>query len=320
VHRTSRIYVAGGQTLIGAALIDHLHTVGQKCLVGLPPDEPELTFSGPVEDFFAETHPEFIFVAAGESGGIQANIARPADLMLHNLLVTVNVLQAAHVHGVSRLLYLGSSCSYPRGAAQPLRAGCLMTGSLEPTSEAYAMAKLAGIRLCQAYQRQYGARFITAIPANAFGPHDDFGPEGGHVIPALLRRFHEAKEQNDRQVIVWGTGTPRREFVYGPDLADACCFVLEHYDGALPINLGSGSVLSIAELAEAVAEVVGYRGRIEFDSSKPDGAPVKALDSGPLHALGWRPRTSFRRALEETYDWYRRSAVKEDPRDVPAAV
>jgi GDP-L-fucose synthase len=320
MNRTSRIYVAGGETPLGAALLERLRALGYEHLVGTPPDEPDLTAAGQVEDFFAEARPEYVFVAAGDSGGIRANRTRPADLMLHNLLVTAHVVQAAHVHGVAKLLYLASSCSYPRAAPQPLRVDALLTGPLEPTSEAYALAKLAGLRLCRAFREQYGARFITAVPANAFGPHDDFRPDQGHIIPSLIRKFHEAKYRGDRQVAVWGTGTPRREFIYSRDLADACLFLMNRYDEPAPINLGCGPVLSIAEAAEAVAEVVGYRGRLRFDASQPDGAPLKALDSSPLGALGWRPRADFRTALTETYHWFRRHVVKEDVPDVPAPV
>ncbi len=306
--------------MIGAALLEQLRAAGHERLVGAPPDEPDLTNAAQVEDFFAETRPEYIFLAAGRSGGIRANMNRPAELMHDNLLVTAHVLHAAHAQGVAKLLYLASSCSYPREAAQPLQVDALMTGTLEPTSEAYATAKLAGIKLCQAYQRQYGARFIAGIPANAFGPHDDFGPESGHVIPALFRKLHDAKVRNAGQVALWGSGRPRREFVYVRDLADACRFVLTRYEGSDPINLGGGSDLSIADVAQAVARVVGYQGRIVFDNSKPDGVPRKLLDSGPLHELGWRPRTSFTQALEDTYEWYLRHTAKEDFVDVPAAV
>jgi GDP-L-fucose synthase len=320
LDRTSRIYVAGGETLLGSALIDRLQGDGYCNLVGVPPDEPDLTAAGPVEDFFAEARPEFVFIAAGQSGGIEANRRRPADLMLHNLLAATHVIDASHRYGVTKLLYLASSCSYPKGAGQPLDVASLLTGPLEPTSEAYALAKLAGLKLCQAYRRQYGDPFITAIPANSFGPGDDFSLENGHVIPALLRRFHETHIRGDRQVTVWGTGTPRREFVYAPDLADACRFVMQQYDSPEPINLGGGSVLSIAETAHAVAQVVGYRGRIEFDPRRSDGMPFKGLDSSRLRALGWEPRVPFRQALTETYDWFLRNAITEDAAHGPALV
>ncbi len=319
MKRTSRIYVAGGDTLIGTALRERLRDSGYEYLVGTPPDEPDLTDAGQVEDFFAETRPEYVFLAAGQSGGIHANRTRPAGLMRHNLLVTTHVVHAAHEYGVYKLLYLASSCSYPRDAPQPLRVGALMTGLLEPTSEAYALAKLAGLRLCRAYREQYGDGFITGIPANAFGPHDDFSPHGGHVIPSLIRKLHEAKVRGEREVAVWGTGTARREFIYARDLADACLLVMARYDAAAPINLGGGADLSIAEVARAVAEVVGYRGRLWFDTGKPDGAPLKALDSSPLRALGFRPRTRFRTALEETYDWFQRHAA-DDAGTLPAAL
>jgi GDP-L-fucose synthase len=320
VNRTARIYVAGGDTLIGAALLDHLRAAGHDQLVGAPPDEPDLTAAGQVEDFFAEARPEYVFLAAGRSGGIQANLAMPAALMLHNLLVTSHVVHAAHVYGVRKLLFLASSCSYPRHAPQPLRAESLMTGALEPTSEAYATARLAGIALCQAYRRQYGSSFVTAIPANPFGPHDDFSPENAHVLPALLRKVYNAKVRGEPEVVVWGTGTPRREFLYAKDLAEACLCVMTRYDGPDPINLGGGAVLSIAEAARAVAEVVGYRGQLCFDPARPDGAPLKALDATPLFGLGWRPRTPFRAALEETYAWFLQHVVKEKRRHVLAPV
>jgi GDP-L-fucose synthase len=320
MNPTSRIYVAGGETLIGAALLERLRAAGCRRLVGVPPDEPDLTDARQVEDFFDDARPEYVFLAAGKSGGIALNRARPADLMLDNLLVTAHVVDAAHRHGVAKLLYLASSCSYPKHAPQPLRVESLLAGELEPTNAAYATAKLAGWQLCAAFRHQYGDRFVTAIPANAFGPHDDFSPDGGHVIPALLRRAHEAKERGEPEFVVWGTGMPRREFIYAPDLADACLFVMRHYEGPAPLNLGGGEDRSIADVARAVADVVGYRGRVRFDASKPDGMPVKRLDSGPLRTLGWPPATDFRGALAETYTWFLRHVVKEDPADVGAAV
>jgi GDP-L-fucose synthase len=233
--------------------------------------------------------------------------------MLDNLLCTANVVHASHMHGVRKLLYLGSSCSYPRDAPQPLRVQSLMTGPLEPTSAAYATAKLAGWQLCAAYRQQHGAPFVTAIPANAFGPHDDFSPAGGHVIPALLRRGHEARLADAPTLAIWGTGLPRREFICAADLADACLFVMRHYDGAEPINLGSGLALSIADVARAVAVTVGYRGGLCFDPSQPDGMPLKMLDSSPLQALGWQPKTDFMTALAETYEWFLEHAADNVP-------
>jgi GDP-L-fucose synthase len=320
VNRDARIYVAGGDTLVGAALLERLHAAGYRNLVGTPPDEPDLIAAGPVEDFFGEARPDYVFLVAGKSGGIRLNQMRPAELMLDNLLVAAHVIHQAHRHSVKKLLYLASSCSYPKHAPQPLRVEDLMSGPLEPTNAAYATAKLAGWQLCHAYRQQYAGRFITAFPANAFGPHDDFSPDGGHVIPALLRKAHEAKKRGDPELTVWGTGTPRREFLYSRDLADACLFVMRHYDEAEPINLGGGEDLSIAETARAVADVVGYRGRLRFDARKPDGMPVKRLESGKLQTLGWRPATDFRTALAETYQWFLQQVVKEDPEHARAVV
>jgi GDP-L-fucose synthase len=315
LNQNSRIYIAGGNTLLGTALREQLQTAGYGNLVGLPPEEPDLTCPEQVEQLFARHRPEYVFFAAGKSGGIRANQAYPAELMRDNLLSAVHVLHAAHRHRVTRLLYLASSCSYPRLAPQPMRVESLMTGPLEPTNEGYALAKLAGLKLCQAYRCQYGASFVSAIPANAFGPHDDFSPEDSHVIPGLIRKFHEAHVRRQPEVVIWGTGQARREFIYARDVADACVFVMEHYDAAEPINLGGGSNLSIAETAEAIAEVVGYRGRLRFDTSKPDGMPLKGLDSEPLARLGWRPATAFRTALIETYDWFLRNVIAEEETD-----
>jgi GDP-L-fucose synthase len=304
VRLTSRIYIAGGETLIGVALRERLHAAGYQNLVGIPPDEPDLTIAAQVGDFFGECRPEHVFLAAGRSGGIELNRTRPAELMLHNLLVAAHVLDAARRHKVAKLLYLASSCSYPKTASQPLRPEALFTGTLEPTNAAYATAKLAGWQLCAAFRQQYGARFITGIPTNSFGPHDDFGPDGGHVIPALIRRMHEAKMEDAAEVVIWGTGTPRREFLAARDLADACLFVMQRYDGPEPINLAGGADLSIAELARVIAQVVGYRGRLRFDTSKLDGMPRKVLDSSKLRELGWHPVADFREALAETYAWF----------------
>jgi GDP-L-fucose synthase len=311
MKRTSRIFVAGAGTLTGAALVDHLNERGYENLVGLDSSGPDLTVSPWVEDFFGEARPEYVFLTAGLSGGIALNQAQPADLMIDNLLSTVNVLRAAHVNGVRKLLYLGSSCSYPVNAAQPMRTESLMTGSLEPTSAAYATAKLAGWQLCAAYRRQHRAPFITAIPANPFGPHDDFGPESGHVIPALIRRAHEACLGKAATLTIWGTGSPRREFIYSRDLADACVFVMNHYDGDAPINLGTGQAHSIAQAARAVMDVVGFTGNLNFDTRRPDGAPTKVLDSRLLLDLGWRPSTEFITALTETYNWFLESTSVE---------
>jgi GDP-L-fucose synthase len=301
LRKDASTYVAGGQTLVGAALLRRLSTRDYEPIVAV---EPDLTRADEVQDFFAQFRPQFVFVAAGKSGGIAANQKYPADLIRDNLLVATSILDAAHQHKVEKLLYLASSCSYPRHCPQPMRVEHLMTGPLEPTNAAYATAKLAGIQLCQAYRQQYGDPFLVGIPANPFGPGDDFDATSGHVIGALMLRMHEAKEEDRPSVTIWGSGAPRRDFIYADDLADACLFVMDHYDGPEPINLGAGSDVSIRELAEMIREVVGYGGTLEFDRSRPDGMPVKVLDGTALARLGWRPATPLREALTATYDAY----------------
>lgn len=304
MERHCKIYVAGGQTLIGAAVLRELERQGYANIVGRPGEEPELTDAAGVDAFFAKVSPDYVFLVAGKSGGIGANQKYPAELMLDNLLVECHVVHSAFRHGVRKLLYLASSCSYPKHCPQPMRVESLLTGTLEPTNEAYAIAKIAGIKLCQAYRQQYGAVFIAGIPANAFGPGDDFSPEDSHVIAALIRKMHEAKTVGAPYVEIWGSGAPRREFIFADDLADACLFVMCSYDEADPINIGSGTDLSIGELAALVKEVVGYSGELRYDSSRPDGMPLKILDSSKLAAMGWRPPTPFRIALSATYDWF----------------
>ena len=304
MEKHAKIYVAGGQMLIGAAILRELERQGYMNIVARPGEEPELTNAVQVDAFFARTAPSYVFLAAGKSGGIRANQKYPAELMLDNLLVECHVIHSAYHYGVKKLLYLASSCSYPKHCPQPMRVESLLTGPLEPTNEAYAVAKIAGIKLCQAYRQQYGVNFIVGIPANAFGPGDDFSPEDSHVIPALIRKVHEAKELGLESVSIWGTGAPRREFIFADDLADACIFVMREYNNSKPINIGDESDMSIRELAELIKEVVDYSGELRFDTSKPDGMPLKILDSSQLRELGWRPKTSFRSALSATYDWF----------------
>ncbi len=304
MDQRTRIYVAGTGTLIGAVLGRELRRQGYANLLGADGDEPELTDAQAVDAFFARYAPEVVFVAGGKSAGIRGNQQFPADLMVNNLLVECHVLHSAFRHGVRHLLYLASSCCYPRDCPQPMRVESLLTGHLEPTNEAYALAKLAGIGLCRAYAWQHGVRFISAIPGDVFGPVHAFSPEDSHVVPALLRRMHEAKLVNAPAVAVWGTGTPRRDFVYADDLADACIVVMQQYEGLGPINLSGGCDLSIGEVARLIKDVVGYRGTLEFDTSKPDGMPLKILETSELRALGWRPRTPLSDALEEMYEWF----------------
>ena len=299
--REHTMYVAGAETLIGSALLRQLDRRGYSGVVGRPGDAPDLTDADQVEAFFSRTSPEYVFLAAGKSGGIRANQRHPAELMRHNLLVACHVIGSAARHGAKKLLYLASSCCYPKHCPQPMAEASLMTGPLEPTSEAYAVAKLAGLSLCQAYRRQYGTPFISGIPADIFGPGDDFDPDDAHVVAALIRRMHEAKVQGTPSVAVWGSGTPRREFLFADDLADACLFVMERYEGEEPINLGGGAQLSIREVAALIQDVVGYRGDVRYDTSQPDGMPVKWLDASRLTSMGWKAATPVRDALAATY-------------------
>jgi len=320
MDRTSRIYVAGSDSLVRMALVERLRADGYDNMVGQSPHDPDPSDGEQVEDFFSGARPEYVFAVAGATGGISANQRRPAELMADNLLAAVNILTAAQRHGTRKLLYLASSCAYPRLAPQPMAEDALLTGPLEPTSESYALAKLAGLKLCQALRKQYGVSFVTAIPANPFGPNDDFDPEGGHVVPALIRKLHRAAQTGAPSVTVWGSGRPRRDFIFSRDLADACLFIMRRYDAPMPLNIGSGSDLSIAQVAHAVAEVVGYRGRIQFDPRRPDGAPVKCLDSYRLQRLGWRPASDFHTALADTYAWYVRNMASRDAANERVAV
>ena len=297
------IYVAGGNTLIGAALVRLLKQQGYNNLVGMK-EEPDLTNPDEVEAFFSRTTPGYVFLAAGKSGGIGANQRFPADLMRDNLLVASHVLHGAYRHGVKKLLYLASSCTYPKHCPQPMRVESLMSGPLEPTSESYAVAKLAGLQLCRAYRQQYGVEFVAGIVADAFGPGDDFSLEASHVVAALMRKMHEAKKSNAQRVEIWGTGTPRREFIFVDDLADACIFVMREHTGSEMINIGGGMDLSIRELADVIKAVVCYQGELYYDTSKPDGITAKLLDSDSLRRIGWQPKVPIKSALVTTYNWF----------------
>lgn len=304
IQRDARIYVAGGRTVAGAAILRELARQGYDNVVGKAGEEPDLTNASLVDWFFRLTNPEYVFLVAGKSGGIGGNLKRPAEFMLNNLLVECHVIQSAYRQGIKKLLYLASCCIYPKHALQPMRVDSLLSGPLEPTNEAYALAKIAGLKLIEAYRQQFKARFITAIPANIFGPEDDFDPDNAHVIAALLRRMHEAKELGAKFVEVWGTGAPLREFIYADDLADACIFVMREYDDASPINVGGGEGISIKDLATRIQNTVGYEGELRFEAGRPDGMPLKILDSRNLRGMGWRPKTPFDRALECTYRWF----------------
>jgi len=304
MQRGARIYVAGGRSMIGSAIVRRLEAEGLTPIA--VDEEPDYRNRDAVEAFLDKWRPEHVFVAAGETAGIGGNSARPADLMTDNLLAVANLIPAAAGHGVARLLYLASSCIYPKHAPHPLQTTSLWTGPVEPTSAAYATAKLAGVVLCDAFRRQHARPFVAAIGADAYGPGDDFSAENAHVVGALIRRFDEAARTGAPFVEVWGSGAPRREFIYVDDLADACVFVMKGYDGGATINLGTGVDNSIAELAQEIARVVGFRGEIRFDRSRPDGMPFKGLDSSVLRGLGWRPSWTLAAGLEETYRWYLR--------------
>jgi GDP-L-fucose synthase len=300
----ARTFIAGHRGLVGGAVLRHFQDAGFTSLVTRSSAELDLRDPAAVEAFFAAEKPATVVMAAAKVGGILANSTYPADFISDNLRMQVNVLDAAARHGATKLLFLGSSCIYPKFAEQPIREDSLLTGPLEETNDAYAIAKISGVLQVQALRRQYGVQYISAMPTNLYGPGDNFHPTNSHVLPGLIRRFHEAKESNAPSVTVWGTGTPRREFLHVDDLARACLFLLENYDAPEPINVGIGSDLSIRELAEMVADVVGYQGELQFDSTKPDGTPRKLLDVSKLHGLGWREEIPFRQGLEETYAWY----------------
>jgi GDP-L-fucose synthase len=304
VDKVDRIYVAGSETVVGKALLRQLAAGGYFNVIDTSSEEPDLTDRAKVDAYFGATRPDYVFLAAGKSGGIGANQKYPADLMVNNLLIQCQIIRSAQQHGARKLLYLASSCSYPRSCPQPMQVRSLMTGPLEATSEAYAMAKIAGIKLCQAYQQQHGADMISVIPGDVFGPGDDFGLEDSHVIAALIRKMHQAKIDGAQTVEVWGSGSPRREFIFVDDVADAAIFLMQSYSDPTPVNLGNGSEISIKNIAELIRKVVGYNGQLRFDPTKPDGMPLKALDSSELMAMGWRPKVSLQRGLEETYRWF----------------
>lgn len=299
-----RIYVAGHRGLVGSAIVRRLHAEGFQNLILRTRDDLDLRDARAVRAFFEGERPEYVFLAAAKVGGILANSRYPVDFLRDNLAIELNVIDAAFATGVRKLLFLGSSCIYPKHAAQPIREEYLLSGPLEPTNEPYAIAKIAGLKLCEAYRRQYGADFITAMPTNLYGPGDKFDLETSHVLPALIRRFHEAKLHGAPTVTLWGTGTPRREFLHVDDLADACVYLMRHYSGEEPVNVGTGEDITIRELAELVREIVGYGGEIRFDPTMPDGTPRKLLDVSKLASLGWRARIPLRRGIEDTYAWF----------------
>lgn len=302
--KDSRIFVAGHRGLVGGAIWRFLESEGFTNLIGASSQDLDLRDREATLEFFKKNQPEVVIDAAAKVGGILANNTYPADFLSDNLLIQVNIMDAANAVGVERLLFLGSSCIYPKFAEQPIREDSLLTGELEPTNDAYAIAKIAGIMQVQASRRQYGRHWISAMPTNLYGPGDNFHPDNSHVLPAMLRRFHEAKENNSPEVVIWGTGTPRREFLYVDDLAHACLYLLENYDSPETINVGVGEDISIRELAELVAKTVGYNGVIVQDTSKPDGTPRKLLDVSRLTSLGWKAEVSLEEGIASTYQWF----------------
>jgi GDP-L-fucose synthase len=302
--KSERIYVAGHRGLAGGAILRELERAGYSALLTRGSAELDLRDREATRAFFAEHRPQVVVAAAAKVGGIKANNDFPVEFLLWNLQIQNNLIESAAEFGADKLLFLGSSCIYPKQAPQPIREDALLTGPLEPTNDAYAIAKIAGIRLCQAYARQYGKTFLSAMPTNLYGPGDNFDLENSHVLPALLRKVHEAKARGDKEVVVWGTGTPRREFLHVDDLASACRFLLENYSDSALINVGYGEDVTIRELAEIICEVVGFGGMLRFDTSKPDGTPRKLMDNSRLRALGWRPSIPLRVGIEQTYRWF----------------
>ena len=302
-----RVFVAGHRGLVGSAIVRRLEADGFTDLLLRSRQELDLTDRSAVRDFFRSERPQYVFMAAAKVGGILANSTSPADFIAENLAIELNVITEAHSAGVEKLLFLGSSCIYPKHAPQPMAEDHLLTGPLEPTNDAYAIAKIAGIKLCQAFHAQYGARFISAMPTNLYGQGDNFDTETSHVLPALLRRFHDAREAGQSQVEVWGTGNPRREFMHADDAADACVFLMRHYEDPQIINVGVGKDISIRELADLIADVVGYEGEIVFEPSKPEGTPRKLLDVSRLNAVGWKASIGLREGIERTYHWMLRN-------------
>jgi GDP-L-fucose synthase len=307
MDKGAKIFVAGHRGLVGSAIVRRLQAAGFDRILTRTRPELDLTNQVRVEEFFASERPDYVFLAAAKVGGILANDAFPGEFIRENLLIQTHVIDAAWRHGTRKLQFLGSSCVYPKFARQPITEDQLLAAPLEPTNEAYAVAKIAGIRMCQAYRRQYDFRAICLMPTNLYGPGDNFDPQDSHVLPALLRKFHDAKENDEPTVTVWGSGQPRREFLHVDDLAGAAVFLMQRYDSPEIINVGTGKDLPIADLAELIREVVGYQGKIVLDPSRPDGTPRKLLDVSRLHQLGWQPGIALRDGIAQTYDWYRRS-------------
>lgn len=304
MEKDAKIYVAGHRGMVGSAILRRLVQLGFANLLVRTSEQLDLRNQLAVTQFFEAEKPDYVFLAAAKVGGILANNTFRAEFLHDNLLIQNNVIHQSYLNGVKKLLFLGSSCIYPKLAPQPLREEYLLTGPLEPTNEPYAIAKIAGIKMCEAYRDQYGCNFISVMPTNLYGYNDNYHPEYSHVLPALIRRFHEAKVNGDQEISIWGSGTPRREFLFADDLADACVFLMENYNDSEFINVGTGEDLSIADLAGLISETVGFRGRLKFDPAKPDGTPRKLMDVSKLHGLGWRHSTDLREGLAKSYQDY----------------
>jgi GDP-L-fucose synthase len=304
VEKNTKIYVAGHKGLVGSAIMRTLKKLGYTNLVYKTRGELDLRDQQAVREFFEAERPQYVFLAAAKVGGILTNVTYPADFIYDNLAIQTNVIHFSHIYGAKKLLFLGSSCIYPRLAPQPIKEEYLLTGLLEPTNEPYAVAKIAGLKMCQSYRSQYGTNFISAMPTNLYGPNDNFDLENAHVVPALIRKFHEAKVNGRPYVEIWGTGAPRREFLYVDDLADALIFLMDHYNEDTPINIGLGEDMTVRDLAFLIEDVVNYEGEIRFDSSKPDGTPQKLLEVTKIKALGWRSQIDLREGIIMTYEWF----------------
>jgi len=304
MDKSGKIYVAGHRGLVGSAIVRKLKEKGYNNIVVRDHKDLDLRDQYKTREFFELERPDYVFLAAAKVGGIYANATYPADFIYDNLAIEVNVIKAAYDFGVKKLLFLGSSCIYPKFAPQPIKEEYLLSGYLEPTNEAYAIAKIAGLKMCQYFNQQYGTNYISVMPTNLYGPNDNFDLESSHVLPALIRKFHEAKVNNKPYVEVWGTGSPRREFLYVDDLADACVFLMEEYNGNDVINIGTGEDITIKELAELIKKIVDYNGEIKFDTTKPDGTPRKLLDVSKLRKLGWKHKVSLEEGIYRTYKWF----------------
>ncbi len=305
MKKTSKIFVAGHRGLVGSAIVRKLKALGYANIITRTRKDLDLLDQKKVLKFFEREKPEYVFLAAAKVGGIMANATYPAEFIHENLVVETNVIDSAYRSGVKKLLFLGSSCIYPKLAPQPIREEYLLTSELEPTNHNYALSKIAGIFMCQAYNEQYGTNFISVMPTNLYGPNDNFDPMNSHVLPALIRRFHEAKENGSKEIVIWGTGSPKREFLHVDDLADACVFLMQKYDDSDIINIGTGTDLSIKSLAEKIRKIAGYTGKIVWDKAKPNGTPRKLLSVKKLHRLGWKHKINLDAGLKRTYAWYK---------------